>query len=52
MNSGHDAPRRFAPLLWSLLALFFLRVTGQVLVAFFGVDITVGLYHRSRMRSP
>lgn len=38
MSIGQDAPRRFAPLLWTLLALFFLRVTGQVLVAFFGID--------------
>lgn len=30
--------RRYAPALWALLALFCLRVLGQMLVAFFGVD--------------
>ena len=38
MRFGLDAPRRLAPLLWILLALFILRVTGQVLVAFFNAD--------------
>lgn len=38
MQLGLDAPRRLAPLLWTLLALFILRVTGQVLVAFFNAD--------------
>lgn len=36
-KKGPD-PRRYAPLLWVLLALFCLRVAGQVLVAFFGVS--------------
>lgn len=31
-------PRRLAPLLWTLLALFCLRVAGQALVAFFQVE--------------
>jgi hypothetical protein len=30
-------PRRAAPILWALLGLFFLRVLGQLLVAFAGV---------------
>lgn len=38
MCIGLDEPRRLAPLLWALLALFILRVTGQILVAFFHVD--------------
>ena len=38
MRFGLDAPRRLAPLLWFLLALFILRVTGQVFVAFFNAD--------------
>lgn len=38
MSLERDAPRRLAALLWTLLALFVLRVTGQVLVAFFRVD--------------
>lgn len=33
-----DEPRRLAPLLWTLLGLFALRVMGQILVAFFNVD--------------
>jgi hypothetical protein len=37
MRLGLDPPRRLALLLWALLGLFVLRVTGQVLVAFFGV---------------
>ncbi len=32
-----DEPRRLAPVLWALLALFAARVVGQVLVAFFHV---------------
>lgn len=32
-----DRARRYAPWLWSLLALFAMRVLGQVLVAFLGV---------------
>src|SRR2546422_879323 len=31
------SPRRLAPALWALLALFVLRVSGQALVAFLGV---------------
>ena len=38
MRIGLDEPRRLAPLLWTLLGLFALRVTGQILVAFFNVD--------------
>jgi len=38
MGAGPDRPQRLAPLLWALLALFVLRVTGQALVAFFDVD--------------
>lgn len=38
MLTGPDAPRRLAPLLWTLLALFVLRVAGQALVAFFDVN--------------
>jgi len=38
MRTGADPPRRLAPLLWTLLALFVLRVAGQALVAFFDVD--------------
>ncbi len=30
-------PRRLAPILWTVLGLFILRVLGQVLVAFFNV---------------
>ena len=37
MRLGLDPPQRLAPLLWMLLGLFVLRVTGQALVAFFGV---------------
>lgn len=37
MRPGLDTPRRLAPLLWALLGVFFLRVVGQALVAFFGV---------------
>jgi hypothetical protein len=37
MRLGLDPPQRLAPLLWALLGLFVLRVTGQALVAFFGV---------------
>ena len=37
MDVAQGAPRQLAPLLWTLLALFVLRVAGQVLVAFFGV---------------
>ena len=33
MGIGLDRPRRLAPLLWTLLGLFVLRVTGQALVA-------------------
>lgn len=32
-----DQPRQLAALLWTLLGLFILRVTGQVLVVFFSV---------------
>jgi hypothetical protein len=38
MRIGPDAPRRLAALLWTLLGLFILRVTGQALVVFFDVD--------------
>jgi len=38
MGAGTDRPQRLAPLLWALLALFVLRVTGQALVAFLDVD--------------
>jgi hypothetical protein len=38
MRLGRDPPRRLAPLLWALLGLFVLRVTGQALVAFFRVE--------------
>jgi len=38
MRFGLDPPRRLAPLLWALLGLFVLRVTGQALVAFFRVE--------------
>ena len=38
MGAGPERPQRLAPLLWVLLALFILRVTGQALVAFFNVD--------------
>ena len=38
MGAEPDRPQRLAPLLWALLALFVLRVTGQALVAFFDVD--------------
>lgn len=38
MAIGLERPRRLAPLLWVLLALFVLRVTGQALVAFLGVE--------------
>lgn len=34
MGIGLDRPRRLAPILWVLLALFVLRVTGQAVVAF------------------
>ena len=34
MRLGLDPPRRLAPLLWTLLGLFALRVAGQALVAF------------------
>lgn len=37
MRFGLDPPRRLAPLLWALLGLFVLRVTGQALVVFFSV---------------
>jgi hypothetical protein len=37
MRVSLDRPRHLAPLLWALLALFILRVTGQFLVAFFHV---------------
>jgi hypothetical protein len=33
-----EQPRWLAPLLWTLLALFVCRVTGQILVAFLGVE--------------
>lgn len=39
MSIAQNAARRLAPLLWTLLALFVLRVTGQLLVAFFGFDL-------------
>jgi len=38
MRIGLDRPERLAPLLWILLALFVLRVTGQALVVFLHVD--------------
>jgi len=38
MRLGLDSPRRLAPLLWALLGLFVLRVTGQALVAFFRLE--------------
>jgi hypothetical protein len=38
MRVSLDRPRHLAPLLWTLLGLFILRVTGQFLVAFFRVD--------------
>jgi uncharacterized protein len=38
MRIGLDQPRQLAPLLWALLGLFVLRVTGQVLVAFLDVN--------------
>ncbi len=38
MQLAPDQPRRLAPLLWTLLALFVLRVVLQALVAFFDVD--------------
>jgi len=38
MRFGLDPPRRLAPVLWALLGLFVLRVTGQALVVFFHVD--------------
>jgi hypothetical protein len=37
MGIGLDRPQQLAPLLWTLLALFVLRVTGQALVAFLDV---------------
>lgn len=37
MRLALDQPGRLAPLLWALLGLFVLRVTGQALVAFFHV---------------
>lgn len=33
-----EASKRYAPVLWALLFLFVLRVTGQALVYFFGVS--------------
>ncbi|MGH3117384.1 MAG: hypothetical protein ACRDQ2_09785, partial [Gaiellales bacterium] len=38
-------PRRLAPVLWLLLALFCLRVLGQVLVAFAGVTWLPSMRH-------
>lgn len=38
MRISLDQPRHLAPLLWTLLGLFILRVAGQFLVAFFHVD--------------
>ena len=38
MRIGLDAPSRLAPLLWTLLVLFVLRVAGQALVAFVNVE--------------
>jgi len=35
--SDGSSPRRLAPILWALLALFVLRVVGQALVVFFHV---------------
>ena len=37
MRIGLDQPQQLAPLLWVLLALFAMRITGQALVAFFDV---------------
>ena len=38
MQPGLDQPRWLAPLLWALFGVFVLRVVGQALVAFFGVE--------------
>lgn len=38
MRPRLDEPSRLTPLLWALLGLFVLRVTGQALVAFFHVE--------------
>ena len=38
MLRGQAPPQTYAAWLWLLLALFCLRVTGQMLVAFFGVS--------------
>ena len=38
MAVPHDQSRKLAPLLWTLLILFVLRVTGQALVAFLDVS--------------
>ena len=38
MRPRLDEPRKLAPLLWGLFAVFVLRVVGQALVAFSSVD--------------
>ena len=38
MRPRRDEPSRLAPLLWALLGLFVLRVTGQALVVFLHVE--------------
>lgn len=38
MGAESHPARRLAPLLWTLFAFFVVRVAGQALVAFLGVD--------------